>query len=159
MGVYVDNESKANDNRSSGITFLLVGTCGIILTTLVVGGFFPISLNPNSKYLIFGVMYAMFALFIVLGVVSVINSARFEKEAKSEMNLFAEMEDYCKSSNIGDLINAEIMESDPDLSDEEMYFKRCEVIKDKLNLKFMNLDEAFLDNFIDKIYSDLFGES
>ena len=87
MGVYIDSESKANDNRSSAWTFLMVGLVGMIAMVLVVTGIFPISLNPNAKFLIYGVMFAMFGLFIVLGFVSMVNSTRFEKEAKSEKNL------------------------------------------------------------------------
>ena len=159
MGVYVDNESKANDNRSSAWTFLSVGFLGLIVMALIVTGVFPIRLNPNAQFLIYGVMFAMFGLFVVIGFVSMRNSTRFQKEAKSEINLFNEMLEFCKSSNLADTISAEIRESDPDLEDEELYFKRTELLKEKLANKFMNLDEAFLDNFTDKVYTDLFGDN
>jgi len=159
MGAYIDNESKANDNRSSAWTFLMVGLVGMIAMVLVVTGIFPISLNPNAKFLIYGVMFAMFGLFIVLGFVSMVNSTRFEKEAKSEKNLYSAMLEYCKSSNLADIIGANIESEETDLAEEELYFKRCELLKESLSDKFMNLDEAFLDNFVDKVYSELFGET
>ena len=50
-------------------------------------------------------------------------------------------------------IGANIESEEPDLAEEELYFKRCELLKESLSDKFMNLDEAFLDNFVDKVYS------
>lgn len=151
--VYIDNESKANENRSSGWTFLIVGIAGVLAMTLIACGVIPLSLNPNAKFLIYGVMYAMFALFIVIGVISMRNSTRFEHEAKSEKSLNNEIFDFCKT----DLV-PKMLEDEADISKEELYFKRTEIMKSKINDKFMNLDEAFLDNFIDKSYSELFGE-
>ncbi len=159
MGVYIDSESKANDNKSSAWTFLTVGFLGLVVMCLIVTGVIPIHLNPNAQFLIYGVMFAMFGLFIVIGFVSMRNSTRFQKEAKSEINLFNEMLEFCKSSNLAGVIASEIAETDPDLEDEELYFKRTELLKDKLANKFMNLDEAFLDNFTDKVYAELFGDN
>ena len=44
------------------------------------------------------------------------------------------------------------------LTPEVKYFKRCEEIKRLLSDKFMNLDEGFLDDFVDHIYEELFEE-
>lgn len=151
--VYIDNESKANENRSSGWTFLIVGIAGVVAMTLIACGVIPLSLNPNAKFLIYGVMYAMFALFIVIGFISMRNSTRFEHEAKSEKSLYNEIFEYCKNSLV-----PKMLEEETDISKEELYFNRTEIMKSKINDKFMNLDEAFLDNFIDKSYSELFGE-
>jgi len=156
-GVYIDSESKASENKSSGWTFLIVGLAGLVAMALIMAGIIPLSLNPNAKFLIYGVMIAMFALFVVIGVISMRNSTKFERDAKSEKSLFNEMMDYCKSSLSADTIDAIAKNSPIELTEEELYFRRFEVLKKNLSEKFLNLDEAFLDNFIDKAYSEIFG--
>ena len=41
--------------------------------------------------------------------------------------------------------------------EELQYFKRAEKMKEMISGKFMNLDEAFLDSFVDDLYQNIFG--
>ena len=42
-------------------------------------------------------------------------------------------------------------------SDELLYFKRVQKLKEKFNNQFMNLDQAFLEHFIDdEVYEHVF---
>ena len=47
----------------------------------------------------------------------------------------------------------EAWESTPE---EEMYFKRVSLMKEKIQKQFLNLDEGFLEHFVDELYGEIF---
>lgn len=42
--------------------------------------------------------------------------------------------------------------------EEEWYFRRVALIKAVLNRQFVNLDQEFLDHFVDDMYDTIFPE-
>ena len=46
--------------------------------------------------------------------------------------------------------------ADKDLEEEMKYFKRIEILKKLISEKFLNLDEAYLEHFVDDIYPEIF---
>ena len=48
----------------------------------------------------------------------------------------------------------------PDLpeAEEARYFKRTEQIRGMIANNFLNLEAGYLENFVDEIYPDIFGE-
>lgn len=154
---YVDSASKAQENRSSAWTFLVVGAVGLIAMILVITGVIPLSFNPNTQFLIYGVMCALFVLFLVIGVVSFRNSIRFEDKAKCEKTLTEEMQAFCKKNLTGESID-KMLFPDPleELAEEEKYFRRTTYIKTTLSDKFLNLEDDFLDDFVDKMIDEIY---
>ena len=66
MPGYQSSASKAQDNRSSAYTLLAVGGIGFIVVLLIFFNVIPLYRNAGiTKYLVCGVMGAMFILFIV----------------------------------------------------------------------------------------------
>lgn len=55
-GRYVNNQEKAEENRTSAYTLLLVGGIGFILVVLFFFDFLPIHRLAGNKYMISGVM-------------------------------------------------------------------------------------------------------
>ena len=166
---YRNNASKAEDHKSSGYLLLLFGIIGMVIVVLGIAGVLPVHLSGAGKYMTYGVMSALFILFIVMGMVSMKSYRVFAQKAESENSLRSTMEKWCKENLKADNIDAKILSelsiSDDSESDEESemaeeikYFKRASYMKEKLTEKFMNLDEAFLDNFIDEMYSKIFEE-
>lgn len=158
--VYRKNADKAEDNKSSAWTLLVVGTAGMVFMILGIMGLLP--LNIGNPYMFYGVMSAVFLLFIVMGGISMKNAKIFEKKAESENTLRQTLEKWCSESLDAAQIDKELGvtgEKSEEISDEILYFKRYEKLKEKLNHQFMNLDQAFLDNFIDEtVYDMVFGE-
>lgn len=152
-GVYVESSKKAQDFKSGGISLLIVGGFGIIFVVLVLLGIIPLNMNIFSKYLVLGVMGTLFILFIVTGFLSVKSYKKFEVKASEEDNLTKNLTSWCKENLTKELIDADLEEA----SDELLYFTRSEKMKELISEKFMNLDVAFLDSFIDDIYPDIFG--
>lgn len=156
---YQNSATKAEDNRSSAYTLLFVGIAGFILVALVFVGIIPLYQGASTtRYLVCGVMGTMFILFIVFGVVSMRNSRILLIKAKSENSLLSEMTKWCEENLSAGQIDAGLFEDDEQdgILEEQKYFKRTDRMKAIINDKFMNLDEALLEHFVDEYYQELF---
>ncbi len=155
--VYQDSATKAEENKSSAYTLLFVGVLGMIVIVLGLAGVLPIHLGGTSKYLTYGIMSALFLLFIVMGVLSMKSYRIFAKKAESENSLKNTIEKWCKENLKAETIDEGLF-AEEDITGEEKYFKRTQVMKEKIKKQFLNLDDAFLDDLVDGIYSEIFPE-
>ncbi len=65
---------------------------------------------------------------------------------------------WCNENFRAETIDGEIGKTEED-TEETLYFKRSEQMKKMLNHQFVNLDQAFLEHFIDeKVYEKVFRE-
>ena len=152
-GLYVESSKKAQEFKSGGLSLLCVGGLGLIFVLLVLFNIIPLSMNLFSKYLIIGVMGSMFILFIVMGLLSVKSYKKFEIKASEENQLTQKLTAWCHEN-----LKKERIDEDIDAtSDELLYFHRSEKMKELISNKFLNLDAAFLDSFVDDIYPEIFG--
>lgn len=155
--VYQNSAEKAEDNKSSAMTLLLVGFVGMILLALVWLEIIPLYFYGITKYLAFGVMFTMFMFFIISGFYSLKKSKIYFLKAENENSLLGEMKEWCISEIQPLVLDQELFGEDKnDLSEEELYFKRIDAIKLKLSKKYLDVDEALLDEFLDQIYEELF---
>ena len=152
-GLYIESSKKAQDFKSGGLSLLFVGGLGFICIILMLLGVIPLHMNLFSKYLTIGVMGALFLLFIVMGFLSVKSYKKFEVKASEEDTLTRNLTSWVKENLHKDIIDADIEEAEEEL----LYFLRTEKMKEMITHKFMNLDAAFLDSFIDDIYPEIFG--
>lgn len=154
---YQDNRQKAEDNKSSGVMLLGLGILGILLLVLCIIGVIPLRLSATSSYMIYGMMSALFILFIVMGVVSLRSFKIFAKKAEAETSLKSTMEKWCLENLTAELLDEELFgESEKDWSEEDKYFRRIDLLKEKIRKKFLNLDQQFLERFADDIYEKIF---
>lgn len=155
--VYQNSATKAEENKSSAYTLLFVGILGMIVIALGLAGVLPIHLGSTSKYLTYGIMSALFVLFIVMGVLSMKSYHVFAKKAENENSLKNTIEKWCRDNLNAESIDEGLFEEE--ISSEEKYFKRTCIMKEKIEKQFLNLDEAFLDELIDGIYNEIFPET
>ena len=148
----MESSKQAQDFKSGGLSLLFVGGIGLIFVLLVLFDVIPLYMNLFSKYLIIGVMGALFILFIVMGFLSVKSYKKFEIKASEEDNLTKNLTSWCMNNLKQEIIDTDIEEA----SEELLYFQRTEKMKEMISNKFMNLDAAFLDSFIDDIYPEIF---
>lgn len=155
--LYQDSAERADENRFSAWLLLAVGTLGLFVTVLAIAGVVP--LNFSNGYLVYGVMAAVFILFWVAGIVSMKNARIFRKKAESENSLRSTMLDWCRESLRAEELDEQIRrEGDLPETEEVWYFRRFECIKAKLNYQFVNLDQDFLDKFIDDcVFEAVYG--
>lgn len=160
VGIYQNSAERAEENRSSAYTLILVGGAGLLVMILGIIGIIPFHLSASSKYMVFGVMSALFLLFIVMGFVSMKSSKVFAKKAESENSLKTTMKKWCLENLNAEKLDEEVFGEDSiELTEEAKYFKRVEIIKKRIQMQFMNLDVQFLDYFADDIYGEIFEEN
>lgn len=154
---YQNSAAKAEDNKSSAYILLFMGVAGFIFVFLVFMGIIPFYQNDSTtRYLVCGVMGAMFVLFIVFGIVSMRNSRILLVKAKSEDSLLSELTKWCENNLSVEMIDAGLFEDE--VGEEQKYFMRTDRMRTIISDKFMNLDEAFLEHFVDEYYQRLFEE-
>lgn len=161
--VYQNSTERAEENRSSAWALLVVGLIGIVAVVLGILEVLPFSVG--NPYMFYGVMSAVFVLFIVMGIVSMKNAKVFEKKAESENTLHDAMVKWYTENLNATALDVELAESEKEtlndsLPQEMLYFKRAQLLKDKFNHQFMNLDQAFLEHFIDEeVYDAIFTKT
>ena len=85
------------------------------------------------------------------------NAKIFAGKAASENSLRSTMLEWCRQNFDGQKIDREIGIGDD--SEEVSYFNRTAYLREKLNHQFVNLDQDFLDQFIDdQVYGMVFEE-
>lgn len=157
-GVYLDSATKAEENRSSGWTLLVVGFAGMIFLALSIFNIIPFGLSGTTGYMTYGVICALFVLFIVMGFVSMRSSKVFAKEAETENTLKDAIEMWCLDNFNSYEIDVELFGGE-DITEEEKYFRRTSYMKKRICKQFVNLNEDFLDHYLDEIYTEIFEQS
>ena len=157
--VYESSAKKMEENKASAWSLLLIGGVGIFLIALCLLGIIPVPELFKGSYLFFGVMGALCVLFVIMGFVSFKHAKGFAKDVEAENGIKASLEEWCKENLKGEDIDRYIKMRDPSLEGESLFFPRNELIKARINHQFMNLDQAFLDTFVDEVvYEMVFPE-
>ena len=154
-GLYESSAKRMEENKAAAYSLILVGAVGIILIAMCLLGVFPLPEFFKGAYLFFTIMGAMCILFLIMGFVSFKNAKGFEKDVESENSLKANLESWCKENLKGEDIDRYILMRNPGLDEDAMFFPRNELIKARINHQFMNLDQAFLDRFVDDVVYEM----
>ena len=153
---YQNSAQKAEDNKSSAYMLLIFGALGLIAVILILMGVIPLYQNSVvTRYFVCGVMGALFLLFIIFGIISMKNFKTLSEKAASEDSLLEEITKWCLENLSAAQIDEGLFTSE-EIPDEQKYFWRTDKMKQLIQAQFMNLDAAFLDNFIDDYYQNLF---
>lgn len=154
--VYSSSKENAEENRTSAWAQLVVGSIGILFLVLCIVGVIP--LNIGNSYMFYGGMGCLFVFFIGMGMVCLRRAKVFDKRAESEDTLKDAVTTWYQQNLTAEAVNAELDEEEG-LPEEMLYFKRAQIIKDKLNHQFVNLDQVFLEHMIDnEIYDYIYEE-
>lgn len=156
ISLYVSSAARAEDNKSSAYTLLIIGSIGLVLVILMIMGVIPFFSNSTTKVLTYVVMGALFGIFIIMGIVSFRNAAKFARKAAFEEELSGEMHKWAKEQLTKEKIDAMLAPEDLNLPEELLYFKRAEKCRQCLESQYMNLEEGFLEHFIEEIYPEIF---
>lgn len=149
--IYLDGADKVKDYRSTGYCFTAVGLFGMVaVATAIVLGYLNLGITS-------GAMFIMFLIFFLIGVKSFMSVKTMAKEVEQSDSLMDTITAWCQENLNKEDIDAMIdMEMD---SSEMLYFERFNCIKKLINDKFMNLDQALLERYIDDtVYEMIFGE-
>lgn len=153
--VYQDKKAKADDFKSSAYTLLLVGIVGIAALVLLELGVFGFRLAAPQKYITYGVMGALFVIFIVMGIVSFRSAKQYVTEAATEEDLTAKITAWAKEHLTADMVRDAVF-FEEDTSDEEKYFKYFAFLQTAVTQEFGVLSPTYLEAFCEELYAELF---
>ena len=144
-------------NRSSGYLLTTIGGLGLIAIVLVFFDVIRLPAAMANKFMVCIVMGALFALFFVMGILAIKSSKTLTKKAEEENSLTNEIKKWC-----GENMNARKVDeglfAEGEYGEEMKYFKRAEKMKEMISHQFMNLEEGFLDSFVDDYYPVVFEQ-
>ena len=154
---YQDKKSKAEDFKSSAYTLLIVGILGIAALLLIELHIIPIYLVAPGKYITYGVMGALFLIFIVVGIRSFASAKKYAEEAIEEDDLTNQINRWCKDNLTKQMIidKAAIQ---TELPEEMKYFKYFDTLKKMITEQFGALDASYLEALAEEVYTRLFDE-
>jgi len=158
MANYVDSAERAEENRSSAWTLLLVGGVGLIVIVLNLLNIIHLPIYGFTKYMVSGLLGALCVIFVVAGIISIKKTKTYSSAATVEKDNKDKIIDWCKENEIAVKINMAIENEFPDLPEEEVYFKRYEGLKFFVFKNFQSMSLPFLEHVIDEIYDSLFED-
>jgi len=151
---FVKASDRAENYKSSAFALLLVGGLGLIFLFLSLLGVINLTVAENIKSIGFIVMLVMFVAFIIIGVKSLVEAKTIDALSDAEDALTDSITDYFKENFDAEKLDIEALsESDETLNEEMKYFKREETIRNLIILRFGDLDESFVDNETERIYT------
>ena len=101
------------------------------------------------------VMGVLFLIFIVMGILSFQSYRRLAQKAVSENSLKEELIRYCEENMEAAQIDGAALTADEE-EEELRYFRRTEQMKQQILEQFPEVEEGYLDNFVDEIYQRIF---
>ncbi len=144
---YVKKEDEYKDLKFSGITFIIFGVLGLLYLVLCKTGIIPIDYNM----LIFVAITAMFTVFLVLGITSLVKSSKVKEQIPAEEETTRNIKAWLKDS-----ITAEIIEGwkDSEASEAENDLLIMAHIRAALIKKYSDADVAYLEMLSEEYYSE-----
>ena len=156
MKVYVSTESKKEETKSTAYSFLLVSVFGFIALILFATGALPVHVADYMKIMLCIVMGAMLLIFFVIGIVSLRQLKTLGTQAEKENDLSSEIIFWFTSTYSAEDIDESM---DEEVFDQDLYFKRYEIMTRFLSKQYPDLEETFLDHLVEELYGNLFEEN
>jgi hypothetical protein len=157
--MYIDPETRVDDNRSTAWSFTLVSILGIILLILLDLDILPVSIADFQKIILSVVMGILFLIFLGIGIHSFLTMKQLRTFASKETSLdkeitewfLKEYAEYMRGYSAEDCVNE-------DMDAEELYYPRYNRMSELILAEYPAISEEFKDHIIEELYSDLFPE-
>ena len=156
MKVYVSKESKKEETKSTAYSFLLVSVFGFIALILFATVVLPVHVADYMKIMLCIVMGVMLLIFFVIGIVSLRQLKTLGTQAEKENDLSSEIISWFTSTYSAKDIDESM---DEEVFDQDLYFKRYEIMTRFLSKQYPDLEETFLDHLVEELYGNLFEEN
>ena len=155
--LYEDKNNKAEDAKSSAVALLLVGGLGLVFIVLLMLDYLPIHLFGLGKYLVSGIMAAMFLVFIAMGFSSIKTYKKYLGIAEEEQKNIEQIMDLLAQHMSKEVIDTKLAGEPEEMP--QIYYSRLALIKEFLETHYGGLEPALLEKLADDWYEELYGES
>lgn len=153
--LYESSAHKAEENRASAWALLIIGFVTLVLIICCVTGVFKLPNFFNGSYMFFGVMGLLSVIFIITGFLSMKKAKSLDADVESENNLKDSLKTWCEENLKAEEIDHYIEMRAPGMDEATKFFPRIELIKARINHQFLNLDQGFLDQFVDEVVYEM----
>lgn len=152
--VYQNFETKAYENKSSAICFLVMGAIGVAIVALSWFGMLPFTIGGEGNWFTHGILLAFFIFFIAVGIISAKNVGKYKALAVKESGNKSELESYLEEKFTVDVLGTICAETE-----EEAYFKRMAYMRQVVAKDWAdaNYNQTFMESLLDAHYDKLFG--
>ena len=144
---YEDPQKRYEDERSTGILFLSMGSIGILAVILCFLDIFKLPLNNFQLF----ILLAMFLVFACVGICSFRNASRLAENIPAEENHIEEMRKWILENR-----DSFCGENPEELTGTELYFQHEEEIRRAISEKYPETDDALMDVLVEETYHALF---
>lgn len=161
MKIYVDQNTRLEDMKSTAWSFSIVGIAGILLLILLWMGVLPLQIVQDTKIILTVVMGILFAFFLFVGIHAFASLNKLRMSASNEKNTYDAIISWFMDSYAEALRNKDFAgtESTDVNSSELLYFPRYQEISTIITSKYPNLSEEFLDHIVEDLYAKIFPEN
>ena len=154
--LYEDKNNKAEDAKSSAIALILVGGLGLVFIVLLMLDYLPIHLFGLGKYLVSGIMAAMFLVFIAMGFSSIKTYKKYLGIAEEEQKNIEQIMELLAQHMSKEVIDTKLAGEPEEMP--QIYYSRLAVIKEFLEAHYGGLEPALLEKLADDWYEELYGK-
>lgn len=153
-GVYEASDKKAEEYRTGANTLLFVGGIGLLALVLIYFDIIPVGFSGYTKALITGVMGTLFIVFLILGITSRKSYQKLKVQGNEEQEKQDAVKKYLLETIQVEEFDADLVEEG--LSDEILYFRRIDKLKQQIQAFDSSISGAFLDYIIEDCYTEIF---
>lgn len=153
--MYQDCAAKASDNKTSAVSFLLIGILGAVFVALSWFQKLPFSIGGSQNWFTHGILFAMFVIFMFVGILSAKNVGKYKELAQKEAEEQAALKAY-----LSEQFPQEVLAGINAQTQEEAYFKRMAFMREQVMQAFPNsaFDDTFMEALLDEYYDAVFKE-
>lgn len=146
---YVKKEEAYKDMKFTGLSFIIVGVIGLVYLLLCRIHVIPIEYH----IIVFCILIAMFAAFLISGISSVIKSGKMKREIPEEEVMTEEINKW-----LGENVTEEIVSGwkDESVSEAENDINVMNTIRYALIRQYPEQDTAFLDMLAEEYFRENF---
>lgn len=161
MKIYVDQNTRLEDMKSTAWSFSIVGIAGIVFLILLWMGMLPIQIVQDTKIILTVVMGILFAFFLFVGIHAFASLNRLKASASNEKNTYDTIVSWFMDSYAEALQKKKFDETESEdiNSGELLYFPRYQEISTIIASEYPDLSEEFLDHIVEDLYAKIFPEN
>ncbi len=147
---YVSAVSRYEDYRSSGFTFLILGSLGMIFALL---NFLDVISLFGSTFSCV-VLFAMFGIFLALGIFSFVKAGQLKAGADAENKTVEEAKRWMEQNFTKDMLNTVTSDdSEEEIKSEELlYMDRLDQLVARLLAAFPSLNDSLAEQLVDEFF-------
>lgn len=150
---FVSAVARYEDYRSSGATFTVIGSVGIVFAIL---NFMDVISLFGSTYSSF-VLFLMFGIFLILGIFSYAKAGHLKENALAEKQLVADVKEWIAQNitkEMLDSLNSEESGEDDSRTEELLYLDRLDQLVETVLAAFPTVHASLAEQLIEEFCSE-----